>query len=238
MLDAIASFGLDFLGKKQEQRWAKQAANRQMDFQERMSNTAYQRAMNDMRKAGINPIMVSKLGGASTPTGAMAKTPSMDNMGSNVMQNMLRTAQVEQAVATANHQASNARLAQQNADYFDKKSFGSAVLNARPMNILLTEIIERNPKILDTLSGLVEKGLTTGKDLATVLNSIFGGGDLSKLLGDNQVISKDKKPKPPAMVINPRTGKPFNSKSDPDYQKYLKWHARQKGTGDRYETRY
>jgi hypothetical protein len=42
----------------------------QMAFQERMSNTAYQRAMEDLKQAGINPIMVSKLGGASTPPGS------------------------------------------------------------------------------------------------------------------------------------------------------------------------
>lgn len=234
----LISGAIGLLGQRSQKKTNQQQiglSREQMAFQERMSNTAYQRAMADMKKAGINPIMVSKLGGASTPAGAMAQIKDPTQAG---MQAALNSAQVQSAISTAQHQQANARLAKQNADYFDKKSFGSNVLNARPMNILLTEILERNPKILDTLSGLVEKGLTTGKDLATVMSSIMGGGDFSKLLGGNEVISKIKKPKPPAMVINPRTGKPFKSKTDSGYQKYLKWHKRQQTKGDRYETSF
>jgi len=87
-------------------------AQNQMNFQERMSGTSYQRAVEDMKKAGLNPMLAYSQGGASTPSGASTTvqnkmTPAVSAAQAQQLQNE-QIKQIESQTALNSAQASKA----------------------------------------------------------------------------------------------------------------------------------
>jgi hypothetical protein len=67
------------------------------DFQEEMSNTAYQRTVKDLNAAGLSPMLAYSKGGASTPSGSVAEPVKLGETGQRTSSADLSRAQVDVA---------------------------------------------------------------------------------------------------------------------------------------------
>lgn len=94
------------LGQRKANKQNIALAREQMAFQERMSNTAVQRRMEDFRKSGINPLLAARYD-ATTPAGALA---TMQNVGGAAVTGAQQGAASALGVAQENTQREQAKL--------------------------------------------------------------------------------------------------------------------------------
>lgn len=121
--------------EKEANAFTAQEAQKQRDWEEQMSNTAYQRQAADMRAAGVNPALMMNGGssGASTPSGASASSVSPTGNGvsmSELMQMYLLPLQKRAAEANIKNTEAKTEREKEETKLTAAKTENMALVNA------------------------------------------------------------------------------------------------------------
>lgn len=162
-------FGLGMISANQERKATSYEARKLRSWQSYMSDTAHQREVADLEAAGLNPILSVFGSGASTPSGAMPKVPSISEHSSHVSSARMAAAQTSQILAQARKSNAEASVAEIAA----KRAREGAGID-EDLTGVQKEIIPNLPKWAQGPGRIVGKvGNLTGRSLMELLGSLF-----------------------------------------------------------------